>query len=290
MAEDTCTVALTTEVGLTEHDGYPLVRRAPSGATSLVRVGQVPFGGTLFPIIAGPCAVETSEQISRAAGLVAEAGARVLRGGAFKPRTSPYAFQGLGLHGVELLAHAAREAGLPCVTEVMSADAIEPMAPHVDAFQVGARNMHNFALLSALGEARRPVVLKRGFGATLTEWLLAAEYLASRGNEQIILCERGVRSFGDELRYTLDFAGALWAKERTHLPVILDPSHATGAPSLLPALGAAALAAGLDGLMVEVHPEPHQARCDGEQALTAKGFRELIAHLAPFALPARRTL
>src|SRR5690554_5013589 len=199
MAQDSLPISLRPQVA-SELEGYPLVHRGGRPSSSVVDIGAVPFGGALFPIIAGPCAVESRAQIHAAAQAVQQRGARVLRGGAFKPRTSPYAFQGLGLEGVELLFEASREAGVPNITEVMSADMIEAMLPRVDAFQVGARNMHNTELLAALGQCARPVLLKRGFGSTLTEWLHAAEYLASRGNDQIILCERGVRTFGHELR------------------------------------------------------------------------------------------
>ena len=269
---------------------FPLVARArhPEGAT--VSIGDVAFGGESFVVIAGPCAVETLDQMEAAAKLARSHGARVLRGGAFKPRTSPYSFQGLGLEGIELLRRASLKHEMPFVTEVMSIDQIEEMEPRIDAFQVGTRNMHNFDLLRALGETRKPVLLKRGFGATLREWLLACEYVARGGNDQIILCERGVRSFSPETRFTLDLAGAVWAKNETFLPVIIDPSHATGVPGLVGPMVAAALAAGLDGAMVEVHPSPDDALSDGDQALTPRQFESLMSTLQPLAAAVGRSI
>jgi 3-deoxy-7-phosphoheptulonate synthase len=264
---------------------FPRVGRSarPERDGSTVRIGDVAFGGREFVLIAGPCAVESQEMVDRAAAAVAKLGARVLRGGAFKPRTSPDTFQGLGLEGVEILRRSAREFGVPFVTEVMSAPMVDEMEPLVDAFQIGARNMQNFALLEAVGRTRVPVLLKRNFGATLSEWLMAAEYIAKGGNDAIILCERGIRSFGQETRFTLDLAGAMWAKQRTHLPVIVDPSHAIGLPELLSGAVAATVAAGLDGAMVEVHPRPERARCDADQALTPGEFEELMQRIAPVA-------
>lgn len=269
---------------------FPRVGRQRHPQGSVVRVGGVAFGGEAFVVVAGPCAVESAEMITRAAKEVGARGARVLRGGAFKPRTSPDSFRGHGLDAVSMLHGAARAAGLACVTEILSSEHIDAMYPLVDAFQVGARNMQNFALLEALGRTDKPILLKRHFGATLTEWLLAAEYIARAGNERIILCERGIRSFGQETRFTMDLAGAMWVKERTHLPVLVDPSHAIGQPSLLAAASAAALAAGLDGVMLEVHPEPGQALCDADQALTPDAFERLIARLTPLAAALGRTL
>lgn len=267
----------------TEGREYRRVHHSARPGGSVVRIGDVPFGGDRFPVIAGPCAVESRAQIDRAARLVAERGAGVLRGGAFKPRTSPYSFQGLGLEGLELMRRASDAHDIPLVTEVLSPEDVERMAPTVDAFQVGARNMQNFPLLRTLATTARPVLLKRSFGATLREWLLAAEYLLAGGNDRVILCERGVRGFGEQTRFTLDLAGAAWAREETHLPVVVDPSHATGTPSLIPQMARAALAAGLDGVMVEVHPDPEQARSDADQALTAGEFEDLMAGLGPIA-------
>lgn len=258
---------------------FPKVAAGADGKTRPVRIKDAVFGGPDVAVIAGPCAVESAPLIEAGARLVKELGASVLRGGAFKPRTSPYSFQGLGLEGLEMMRRAADDVGLPIVTEVLSPELVAPMAPLVDAFQIGARNMQNFALLKAVGQTERPVLLKRHFGATLREWILAAEYIASQGNEQIILCERGIRTFGDTTRFTLDLAGALWVKSQVHLPVIVDPSHAIGLPALMSSAAAAAVAAGLDGVMVEVHPDPERAQCDGDQALTGVQFEELVARV-----------
>lgn len=268
---------------------YPQISRGRRTST-VVQIGSARFGDGRFALIAGPCAVESAPQIDAAATLVAKAGAVVLRGGAFKPRTSPYAFQGLGIKGLQMMRRAADRAQLPLVSEVPGVRELDEMRELVDAFQVGARNMQNFPLLKALAKERRPVLLKRGFAATLTEWLLAAEYLAQDGNHQIILVERGIRAIGDELRFTLDLAGTLWAKARTHLPVIIDPSHATGCPELIEPLLKAALAAGLDGAMIEVHPHPAQAHCDGSQALTPPQFTAIVDDLATLALAINRPL
>lgn len=267
----------------------PLVGRAGQ-ERAIVHIGDVPLGGDEFVVIAGPCAVESREQIEATAGHVASVGGRVLRGGAFKPRTSPYSFQGLGDEGVELLRRASLKAGLPFVTEVLSVADVEKLSPRVDAFQVGARSMQNFALLEALGEQDRPVLLKRGFGATIREWLLAAEYIARGGNEDIVLCERGIRSFGDETRFVLDLAGAIWAQQRTKLPVIIDPSHATGTPALIGPLCLAAAAAGLDGVIVEVHPDPESALSDGDQALTFVDFENIVRSVRPVAAAVGRNM
>lgn len=268
---------------------YPLVA-ARHGASTTVAFGEVQFGGTAFVVIAGPCAVEDRDQIETCARWVKEHGGAVLRGGAFKPRTSPYSFRGLGAEGVELLRRASLKAGLPFVTEVLSPADVELLAPRVDAFQIGTRNMHNFSLLEAVGSQDKPVMLKRGFGATLREWMHAAEHIARAGNQQIVLCERGIRSFGDETRFVMDLAGALWAKRESHLPVIIDPSHATGDPELVAPLVRAALAAGLDGAMVELHPNPDGALSDGDQALPFDQFHALMAELAPIAAAVGRTL
>lgn len=269
---------------------YPRVHRSrfPDGGT--VNVGDVVVGADAFVVIAGPCAVESQEQMDAAGRMVAQHHARILRGGAFKPRTSPYSFQGLGLEGIEFLKRASIKHELPFVTEVMSVAQIEAMEPRVDAFQVGTRNMHNFELLRALGETRKPVLLKRGFGATLKEWMLACEYIAKGGNDQIILCERGIRSFSPETRFTLDLAGAIWAKQETFLPVIIDPSHATGLPQLVGPLVIAAAAAGLDGAMIEVHPSPDDALSDGDQALSPRQFENMMTALKPVVEAVGRSL
>lgn len=268
---------------------FPLVG-ARGHARAPVHVGDVEVGGDAFVMIAGPCAVENREQIETTARWVQQCGGALLRGGAYKPRTSPYSFQGLGDEGVELLRRASLKSAIPFVTEVLSPADIDTLSPRVDAFQVGTRNMHNFALLDALGRQPKPVLLKRGFGATLREWLLAAEYVARGGNEQIILCERGIRSFGDETRFVLDLAGALWARERSCLPVIVDPSHATGVPSLIAPLCRAALAAGLDGAMVEIHPDPNVALSDADQALRFGDFETLMQELRPIAAAVGRRI
>lgn len=273
----------------TPDSAYPLVvRSGPEG--TLVSIGDVVFGGDSFVVIAGPCAVESQDQIESAARLLRGMGARVLRGGAFKPRTSPYSFQGLGMEGIELLRRASLKAEIPFVTEVMSVEQVEALEARVDAFQIGTRNMHNFELLKAVGETRKPVMLKRGFGATLREWVLAAEYIAQGGNSQILLCERGIRSFDSQTRFTLDLAGAIWAKQETSLPVIVDPSHATGLPKLISPLSRAAAAAGLDGIMVEVHDDPDHALSDGDQAMSSHQFKMLMAELAPIVEAVGRRL
>jgi 3-deoxy-7-phosphoheptulonate synthase len=235
---------------------YRLACREVNPGGSVVQIGAVPFGGETFSVVAGPCAIEGRRQALSAARAVQRAGATVLRGGAFKPRTSPYDFQGLGLDGVQILVEARQATGLPFVTEVMSPAMVEPMSAAVDAFQVGARNMQNFDLLKALGQVEKPVVLKRGPAATVEEWLLAAEYLLAGGNERVILCERGIRAFNSATRYTLDLASMALVKRETHLPVIVDPSHATGDPALMAPMARAALAAGADGVMLEVHADP----------------------------------
>ncbi len=269
---------------------FPRVGRQARLEPSTVAIGDVIFGGQEFIVIAGPCAVESQDVLDHAAQAVQQLGARVLRGGAFKPRTSPDAFQGLGLEGIDMLRRTADQFKIPFVTEVLSTEMVALMEPHVDAFQIGARNMQNYALLEAVGRTQRPVLLKRHFGATLTEWLLAAEYIAKGGNNNIILCERGIRTFATETRFTLDLAGAMWAKQQTHLPVIVDPSHAIGLPNLLAGATAATAAAGLDGVIVEVHPNPHTARCDGDQALTIPEFEALMARTRPIVQAVGRTM
>ena len=261
--------------------GPSLARRERRPGGTQVRVApDLTVGGPSFVVMAGPCAVEDARQIAAAAEAVAAAGCPVLRGGAFKPRTSPYSFQGLGAAGVRLLRDAAAGQGLATVSEVLDGNDLPAMAA-VDVLQVGARSMHNFALLKALGELRRPVLLKRGLAATVEEWLLAAEYLLAGGNDQVILCERGVRGFDPSTRNTLDLAAVVIAKQATHLPVIVDPSHATGRRELVIPLSLAAAAAGADGLLVEMHPRPAQALCDGAQALLPEDLRDLMRRLPP---------
>jgi 3-deoxy-7-phosphoheptulonate synthase len=248
------------------------------GRTS-VEVGGVVVGGARAVVIAGPCSVESREQLFAAARAVARAGASMLRGGAYKPRTSPYDFQGLGLEALRLLKEAGRETGLAVVTEVMATEDVEAVAEHADVLQVGARNMQNFSLLKILARTPRPVLLKRGPSATIKEWLLAAEYLLAGGNPDVILCERGIKTFETETRNTLDLAAVARVKELSHLPVIVDPSHGTGRRSLVPAASRAALAVGADGLMIEVHPDPDRALSDGPQSLTLEGFDALMRDL-----------
>jgi len=245
---------------------------------TVVDVGGAKFGSG-FVVIAGPCAIEDEEQMIELARSLKEAGAHVLRGGAFKPRTSPYSFQGLGEKGLKILRKAGDEVGLPVVSEVLDTRHVELVAKYVDMIQIGARNMQNFPLLKEVGRTKKPVLLKRGFGCTIEEWLLAAEYILLEGNWEVVLCERGVRTFEPSTRFTLDIAAVLVVKELSHLPVIVDPSHAAGKNSLVKPLARAALAVGADGVMVEVHPNPSTALSDGPQSLTLKEFRELMEDL-----------
>ncbi|MBX6723647.1 MAG: 3-deoxy-7-phosphoheptulonate synthase, partial [Dactylosporangium sp.] len=244
---------------------------------SEVRVGDVVFGGDEVVVGAGPCSVENREQILATAHAVRESGARLLRGGAFKPRTSPYSFQGLEEEGLRLLAEAREATGLPVVTEVMSPEAVPLVAAYADMLQIGARNMQNYPLLQAAGRVGRPVLLKRGPAATVEEWLQAAEYILDAGNDQVVLCERGIRTFETATRFTLDLNAVPLLKLWTHLPVVVDPSHGTGQWRLVGPMARAAVASGADGLLVEVHPEPARALSDGAQSLTPARFRSLMA-------------
>jgi 3-deoxy-7-phosphoheptulonate synthase len=260
-------------------DPYKLVSRQHHPERSTVWVGppahQVPIGPDTFTLIAGPCAVESHEQTYEAAVMARTAGATLLRGGAFKPRTSPYAFQGLGLAGLEILADVRTATGLPVVTEVVDARDVPVVAEHADMLQVGTRNMANFGLLQAVGEAGKPVLLKRGMTATVEEWLMAAEYIAQRGNLDVVLCERGIRTFEPSTRNTLDISSVPVVQSTSHLPVIVDPSHAAGRKDLVVPLARAAIAVGADGVIVDVHPQPETALCDGPQALAGSDLREL---------------
>lgn len=256
---------------------YVLASRAAHPDRTLVQVAGVTFGGDDPVVIAGPCSVESAEQIEEAAHAARVAGAQMLRGGVFKPRTSPYSFQGLGLEGLEVLARAGRAAGLPVVTEVMEPALVEPVAALADMVQVGSRNMQNFPLLRAVGRCRRPVLLKRGFAATIEEWLLAAEYILAEGNANVILCERGIRGFDPQTRNVLDLACVPLLRTLTHLPVIVDPSHATGRADLVTPMALAGIAAGADGAMVEMHPDPAAALSDAEQAIGPDELRRLVA-------------
>jgi 3-deoxy-7-phosphoheptulonate synthase len=246
---------------------YKLVSRENHPQTSTVFVAGVPIGPDTFTLIAGPCAVETPEQTVAAAHMAKSAGAALLRGGAFKPRTSPYAFQGLGERGLKILAEAKAETGLPIVTEVVDAQDVDLVSQYADMLQIGTRNMQNFALLQAAGGAGKPVMLKRGMNATIEEWLMAAEYIAQRGNLDIVLCERGIRTFETAYRNTLDISAVPLVHSLSHLPVMIDPSHAGGRRELVVPLARAGIAAGADAVMVDLHPEPGTALCDGPQAL-----------------------
>ena len=254
-------------------------RRSAQGRT-VIEVGGVRIGGGEVVVIAGPCSVESRAQLFETARAVRAAGAHMLRGGAYKPRTSPYDFQGLGVEALKLLREASAETGLPVVTEVLSTEDVEIVSEYADMLQVGARNMQNFSLLRRLAAAPRPVLLKRGPSASIKEWLLAAEYLLAGGNADVVLCERGIKTFETETRNTLDLAAVALARELSHLPVIVDPSHATGRRSLVPAASRAAVAVGADGLMVEVHPQPERALSDGAQSLDLEGFARMMRGLA----------
>ncbi len=261
---------------------YKFVSKEFKKERSAIRVNGIEIGGDEFIVMAGPCSVESERQIMETAEGVAAAGAKVLRGGAFKPRTSPYDFQGMEEEGLKLLRKAREATGLAIVTEVMSDRDVDLIAEYADCMQVGARNMQNFALLKSLGGCGRPVLLKRGMSSTIKELLMSAEYIVAHGNPNVILCERGIRTFETATRNTCDISAVPVLNELTHLPVILDPSHATGKRSLVPALARAAVAIGADGLIVEVHPCPEKAVSDGAQSLTLEGFRETMRELRPY--------
>ena len=261
---------------------YKFVSKEFKKERSRIRLNGVEIGGEEFVVMAGPCSVESEKQIMETAQAVAAAGAKLLRGGAFKPRTSPYDFQGLELEGLKLLAKAREATGLAIITEVMSDRDVGMVAEYADMMQVGARNMQNFALLKTLGKCGRAVLLKRGMSSTLNELLMSAEYITAHGNPNIVLCERGIRTFETATRNTCDIASIPVLNELTHLPVILDPSHATGKRSLVPALSRAAVAIGADGLMVEVHPAPEKALSDGAQSLDFSQFRKMMDDLQPY--------
>ena len=255
---------------------YPLAARRDPLQRTVVRVGEAAIGGGAPVVIAGPCAVEGREQLLAAARAARESGAQLLRGGAFKPRTSPYAFQGLGEEGLRILAEAREATGLPVVTEVLEPEQVDLVAAYADVLQIGTRNMANFALLRRAGRARRPVLLKRGMSATVEEWLMAAEYILDAGNPDVILCERGIRSFDPVLRFTLDLNAVPLARELSHLPIVVDPSHGTGRRSLVRAMSLAALGAGADGLIVEMHPNPAEALCDGAQSVDPEELADIV--------------
>jgi len=270
---------------------YKLVAREWHKASTVVDVRGIPIGGAAVQMIAGPCSVETAPQMRAAAAAVAAGGARLMRGGAFKPRTSPYAFQGAGLEGLALLKEAAARHDLPIVTELMDVRMLDTfMREDVDVIQIGTRNMQNFDLLKEVGKVDVPVILKRGMSATIAEWLMAAEYIAAGGNHRIILCERGIRTFETAYRNVLDVTAIPMLKRETHLPVIVDPSHAGGKAWLVTALASAAVAAGADGLLVEIHPNPPEAWCDADQALTPAQFKALMQRLGAVALAVGRSM
>ena len=261
---------------------FDLVARKDDRPPSSIQVGDIEIGGVEFVVMAGPCAVESERQVMRTAEAVAEAGARVLRGGAYKPRSSPYSFQGLGVEGLKILRKAREATGLAIVTEVMNSEDVGVIAEYADIMQVGTRSMENYSLLEALGRCGRPVLLKRGMSATLEELLRSAQVIAMNGNPNIILCERGIRTFETATRNTLDIAAVPVLKTVSHLPVIVDPSHAAGVRCLVPVLARAAAVVGADGLLIEVHPAPEQAMSDGNQSLNFGQFRDMMDDLQPY--------
>jgi 3-deoxy-7-phosphoheptulonate synthase len=269
---------------------YKLASREFHTQNTIVEVNGVPVGAQGWVVIAGPCSVESQDQILKTARAARAAGATMLRGGAFKPRTSPYSWRGLGEAGLRLLALAREETGLPIVTEVMTIEAVPLVSHYADVLQVGARNMQNYQLLEAVGRTGKPVLLKRGLAATITEWLLSAEYVLAQGNPNVMLCERGIRTFETATRNTLDLNAVAVAKHLSHLPVIADPSHGTGKRHLVEPLSLAALAAGADGLILEIHPDPDNALCDGDQSLNCEEFAALMPRLATLATALGREL
>ncbi len=269
---------------------YKLAAREFKPKNTVVSIGDVEIGGKELVVMAGPCAVESEAQLKQAVRIVRDAGARMLRGRAFKPRPSPFNFQRLGKEGLEMLARARKESGLPIVTEVIDTHDVTLISKYADVLQVGSRNMQNFALLKKAGQSKMPVLLKRGFSCTVTEWLTAADYILAEGNEKVILCERGIRTFEDSIRFSLDISSIAVIKRFSHLPVIVDPSHAAGHFSLVPSIARAAIAAGADGLLIEVHPNPKEALVDGLQSLTPSDFNRLMNELRSLAKAMGRTL
>jgi 3-deoxy-7-phosphoheptulonate synthase len=266
---------------------WKLVSRAFRPERTVIRVGGMEIGGGRVAVMAGPCAVESREKLIEVARAVQSAGAHLLRGGAFKPRSSPYSFRGMGEEGLKILVEASQLTGLPVITEVLSPDEVPLIARYADVLQIGTRNMQNFALLEAVGDQDKPVLLKRGLMSTVKELLLSAEYILARGNTQVMLCERGIRTFETETRNTLDLSAVPVLKKLSHLPVIVDPSHAAGKREYVPALALAAVAAGADGLMIEVHQKPEEALSDGRQSLTPADFSRMMAFIEPVAAVAR---
>ena len=262
---------------------YKLAAREFKPEDSVLSLNGIEVGGKRIVVMAGPCAVESEEQLAAAAGVIKKAGACFLRGGAFKPRTSPFSFQGLEEAGLELLARVRERSGIPVVTEVVDPHDVGLVSKYADVLQVGARNMQNYALLTEIGKSKCPVILKRGLAATITEWLTAADYLLAQGNNQVILCERGIRTFEDSTRFSLDIGSIPVIKRSTHLPLIVDPSHAAGHYALVPAMARAVVAAGADGLLIEVHPNPKEALVDGAQSLTPSDFARLMEELKRIA-------
>lgn len=269
---------------------YKLVSREFKQEDTIIDVDGVKIGGNKIVMMAGPCSVESKDLLNSIAGEVKAAGATILRGGAFKPRTSPYSFQGLGEEGLEYLAEAKKRTGLPIITEVMDPRDMPLMIKYADIIQIGARNMQNFRLLAEVGSYNKPVMLKRGLSATIKEFLLSAEYILSAGNEQVMLCERGIRTFETATRNTLDLSAVPVLKQLTHLPVIVDPSHAVGKTYLVPSMAKAAVAVGADGLMIEVHSNPIEAFCDGEQAMLPNDFKSLLVELRRIAAAVDREI
>jgi len=269
---------------------YKLVGRELKIDDTVINAGGVEIGGSRVVVMAGPCSVESRQSILESARDVAASGARVLRGGAFKPRTSPYSFQGLGVEGLKYMAEAKKETGLPVISELMDPRDLDDVCEYVDIIQIGARNMQNFRLLKEVGRAKKPVLLKRGLSATIKELLMSAEYIAANGNDNIILCERGIRTFETATRNTLDISAVPVLKEETHLPVIIDPSHAVGLWQYVAPVSRAAIAVGADGLLIEVHPEPENALSDGAQSLKPEKFAALIKELRPIAAVLGKTI
>jgi 3-deoxy-7-phosphoheptulonate synthase len=269
---------------------YKLVSREAKRENTVVSVGGVPVGGKRLAIVGGPCAVESERQAVEIGRSVRAAGATLYRGGAYKPRTSPYSFQGLGVEGLKILARVRAETGLPIITEVLDTETVDVVAEHADCLQVGARNMQNFSLLKRLGRIRKPVLLKRGMAATIEELLLSAEYLLAEGNYEVILCERGVRTFADHTRNTLDLSSVPYVQRISHLPILVDPSHGTGKRAKVLPLSRAAVAVGADGLLIEVHNDPEHALSDGPQAILPDMFRELVEEMRRLAPVVGRTV
>jgi len=266
------------------------VSRAMKPDTTIVDINGVKAGGSAVVVIAGPCAVESLEQLFETAWAVKNAGAKILRGGAFKPRSSPYSFQGLGEEGLKLLSNIRKETGMPVVTEVMDTRQVELVAGYADMLQIGSRNMQNYPLLKEAGMCRKPILLKRGMMATIEEFLLAAEYILNQGNDQVVLCERGIRTFETTTRNTLDLSAVPMLKRLSHLPVIVDPSHGTGLRWMVPAMAKAAVAVGADGLIMEVHYHPEKAICDGYQSLSLDEFDQLMTDLRKIAIAVEREI